>query len=95
MVVKQKNTPRGMFSLCAPSRIYSEPPSLKSGGNTMQKDYLSKNLIENWEIVKKLKCFQANIYSSALHTKLIALQANGVCWWQVGGTRRAVETMQA
>ena len=45
----------------APKGTCSEPPSLKSGENTVQKDYLSENLIENGAIVKSLKCVQANI----------------------------------
>lgn len=52
----------GFWEIDAPKGTCSEPHSSpKSGENTIQKDYLSKNLIEKWEIVKKLKCFQANM----------------------------------
>jgi hypothetical protein len=36
----------GSWKTDAPKGTCSEPPSLKSGENTVQKDYLSKNLIE-------------------------------------------------
>jgi len=43
----------GFFEICAPKGTCSEPhPSPASGENTVQKDYLFKNLIETWEIVK-------------------------------------------
>jgi hypothetical protein len=56
-----RKEPSFTMTLLCPKGTCSELPSLESGENTVQKDYLSKDLMENGEIVKKLKCFEANI----------------------------------
>ena len=73
------------------SRICSEPPSLKSGGNTAQQSYFFKNLMQIRRIVKKLKCFQTKlqiaILSLLIKILVFANDENGVvlfCWGDTG-----------
>ena len=54
-----KNRSIGVSSdFCGRYWTYLEPlPSLKIGKNTVHKDYLFKNLIDNTEIVKEYQCY--------------------------------------